>query len=112
VFPFFATGVSTTRVVLVANLPSVSLIPVVHLQISPQIFEKLGNDPNAIIRDLVEDDSRKKTRSKKSRDTVPLNLDEEKKRSIFECADSNRTVVVKINKKYIFIIGTYVNIHL
>jgi hypothetical protein len=38
----------------VANLPSVSLIPVVHLdlQISPQILEKNPNDPKAIIRGL------------------------------------------------------------
>jgi hypothetical protein len=44
--------VSTTLAVLVANLPPVSLIPVVHLdlQISPQICEKIQNDPNAIIR--------------------------------------------------------------
>ncbi len=42
----------TTLAVLVANLPPVSLIPVVHLdlQISPRIFEKIRNDPNAIIR--------------------------------------------------------------
>jgi hypothetical protein len=51
--------VSTTLAVLVANLPLVLLIPVVHLdlQISPQSFEKILNDPNAIIRGFGEDDS-------------------------------------------------------
>jgi hypothetical protein len=60
----------------VANLPPVSLIPVVHLylRISPQIFEKIRNGPNKILWGLGETDSWKKTRSKKSRDTVPLNL--------------------------------------
>jgi hypothetical protein len=49
------------------------LTPVVHLdlQISPRIFKKNRNDPNAIIRGLGEEDSQK-TRSKKSRDIVPL----------------------------------------
>ncbi len=42
------------------------------LRISPQIFEKIRNDPKVIFRGLGEDDSRKKTLSKKSRDTVPL----------------------------------------
>jgi hypothetical protein len=43
----------------VANLPPVSLTPVVHLdlQISLQIFEKIRNDPNVIIRGLGEGDS-------------------------------------------------------
>jgi hypothetical protein len=43
----------------VANLPPVSLTPVVHLdlRISPRIFEKIRNDPNAIIRGLGEGDS-------------------------------------------------------
>ncbi len=38
------------------NLPPVSLIPVVHLdlRISPRIFEKICNDPNVIIRGLGE----------------------------------------------------------
>jgi hypothetical protein len=55
--------ISRTLAILVANLP-VLLIPVVHLnlQISPQIFEK--NLKNAIIRDLGEDDSRKKPEAK------------------------------------------------
>ncbi len=43
-----------------------------ELHISPRIFEKIRNGPNGIIRGLGETDSRKKTRSKKSRDTVPL----------------------------------------
>jgi hypothetical protein len=36
----------------------VSLTPVVHLdlRISPRIFEKIRNDPNVIIRGLVEGD--------------------------------------------------------
>ncbi len=40
----------------VANLPPVSLTPVVHLdlRISPQIFEKIRNYPNVIIRGLGE----------------------------------------------------------
>ncbi len=61
---------------MVANSPPVSLIPVVHLdlQVSPRIFEKICDDSNAIIRGLGEDDSGKKTRSNKSRDTVPLSL--------------------------------------
>jgi hypothetical protein len=59
----------------VFHLPPVSLTPVasLELRISPQIFEKIRNGPNGIIRGLGETDSRKKTRSKKSRDTVPLN---------------------------------------
>ncbi len=53
----------------VANLPPVSLTPVVHLElrISPQIFEKIWNSPNGIIWGLGEND-------KKSRGTVPLNI--------------------------------------
>jgi hypothetical protein len=71
VFPLFATGVVDTGSKFAAGvvdtggkLPLVSLIPVVHLdlQISPQIFEK--NVPNAIIRGLGEDDSRKKPEAK------------------------------------------------
>ncbi len=58
-----------------AILPPVSLTPVVHLdlRIAPWIFEKVRNDPNVIFRGLGEGDSWKKTWSKKSRDTVPLN---------------------------------------
>jgi hypothetical protein len=50
----FAAGV----VDLVANLPTVSLTPVVHLdlRISPQIFEKIRNDPSGIFRGLGEGD--------------------------------------------------------
>ncbi len=52
----------------------VSLIPVVHLdlRISPQIFEKIWTGPNGILWGCGETDSWKKTRSRKSRDTVPL----------------------------------------
>jgi hypothetical protein len=41
---------SATPAVPVANLPTVSLIPVVHLnlRISPRIFKKIQNDSNAI----------------------------------------------------------------
>jgi hypothetical protein len=48
---------------------------VVHLdlQISPQIFEKIQNDHDGIVIGSGEDDSRK-TRSKKSRHNVPLDL--------------------------------------
>ncbi len=44
---------------LVANLPPVSLIPVVHLdlQISPRIFEKIRNAPNGILWGRGETDS-------------------------------------------------------
>ncbi len=43
----------------VANLPPVSVIPVVHLdlQISSRILEKNINDPSVIFRGLGEDDS-------------------------------------------------------
>ncbi len=54
--------VSTTLAVFVANFPPVSMIPV-DLKISPRIFEKVGNDPNDIIRGLGEDDSRKKAKN-------------------------------------------------
>jgi hypothetical protein len=43
----------------VANLPPVSLIPVVHLylRISPQIFEKIRNGLNGILWGWGETDS-------------------------------------------------------
>ncbi len=46
--------VLTTLALLVENLPPVSLIPVVHLElhISSKIFENFLNDPNAILRGL------------------------------------------------------------
>jgi hypothetical protein len=59
----FAAGVVDTggkfAAGVVANLPPVSLTPVVHLdlRISPRIFEKILNDPNVIIRGLGEGDS-------------------------------------------------------
>ncbi len=55
----FAAGVVDTG----GNLPPVSLTPVVHLylRISPQIFEKIQNDPNVIIRGLGEGAFMKKT---------------------------------------------------
>jgi hypothetical protein len=48
----------------VANLPPVSLTPVVHLdlRISPRIFGKIRNDPN--VRGLGEGDSWKKPEAK------------------------------------------------
>ncbi len=64
--PKFAAGVVDTGgkfdasvVNTGGNLPPVSLIPVVHLdlRISPQIFERIRNDPNVIIRGLGEGDS-------------------------------------------------------
>jgi hypothetical protein len=56
------------------HLPTVSLTPVANLElrISPRIFEKILNSPNGIFRGLGETGLRKKTRSKKSRETVPL----------------------------------------
>ncbi len=77
----FAAGVVVTGsnfaasvVDTVANLPPVSLILVVHLDLRlfPRIFEKIRNGPNAILWGWGETDSSKKTRSKKSRDTVPF----------------------------------------
>jgi hypothetical protein len=60
-FQLFATGVNNTRGTggKIANLQPVSLTPVVQLglRISPQIFEKIRNDPNVIIRGLGEGDS-------------------------------------------------------
>jgi hypothetical protein len=43
----------------VANLPPVSLIPVVNLElrISPRIFEKIRNSPYVVLRALGETDS-------------------------------------------------------
>jgi hypothetical protein len=43
----------------VANLPPVSFIPVVNLdlRIYPRIFEKIRNGPNSILRGLGETDS-------------------------------------------------------
>ncbi len=57
---------STTLAVLVANLPPLSLIPVVHLdlQISPRIFEKNWKNPMLLLKGLGEDDSRKKPETK------------------------------------------------
>jgi hypothetical protein len=67
-FPLFAAGVVDTGSKLppLSTTPPVSLIPVVHLdlQISSRIFEKILNDPNAIIRGLGEDHSRKKPEAK------------------------------------------------
>jgi hypothetical protein len=49
------------------------MTPVVHLelQISPQVFEKMRNGPNGILKGLEETDV-KKTRSRKFCGTVPL----------------------------------------
>jgi hypothetical protein len=66
------TTTPAVLVALVANLPTVSLIPVMHLdlRISPRIFGKIRNGPNVIFRGLEEIIYEK--RSKKCRDTVPL----------------------------------------
>ncbi len=50
----------------VANLPLVSLTQVMHfdLRISPQIFQKIWNDPNVIIRGLGEGDLWRKPEAK------------------------------------------------
>jgi hypothetical protein len=58
----FATGISNTCGTgdkICHNLPPVSLISVVHLdlQISPQIFEQILNDPGVIFRGLGKDNS-------------------------------------------------------
>ncbi len=64
--------VSMTPAVPVANLP-----PVVHLdlRISPQIFEKILNDPMSFSGTWGK---MKKNLKQKSRDTVPLNGAEKK----------------------------------
>ncbi len=69
-FPLFATFVVLTPA---ANLPLVSLTPVVHLdlRISTRIFVKILNDPNVIIIGMGEYIHEKNIK-KKSRDTVPL----------------------------------------
>jgi hypothetical protein len=59
------------------HLPPVSAIPVVNpeLRISARLLEKIRNGPNGILwggGKLIH----KKTRSKKSRDTVPLSVPE------------------------------------
>jgi hypothetical protein len=52
-----------------------TLVANLELRISPRIFEKIRNDPNGIIRGLGEPDF-KKNQKQKSRDTVPLKLDQ------------------------------------
>ncbi len=51
--------VDTGALTSVANLPPLSLTPVLHLdlRLSPRIFEKIRNDTNFIIRGLGEGDS-------------------------------------------------------
>jgi hypothetical protein len=58
----------------ILHLPPVLLTPVANLKlrISPRIFEKIRNDPKVhpvAWEKLIHD---KKTRSRRSRDTVPL----------------------------------------
>ncbi len=55
----FATKFATCVVDTSGNLPPVSLIPVVHLdlRISPRIFEKIQNGPNGILWGWGETDS-------------------------------------------------------
>ncbi len=67
--------VSTTLAVLVVNFSAHVVVPVVHLdlQIFPRIFEKILNDPNAIIRGLWEDDSREKKQKQKISWHCPFN---------------------------------------
>ncbi len=56
------------------NLPPVATTPVANheLRISPWIFEKIRNGHHGKLSCLGETDSWKKTRSRKSHDTVPL----------------------------------------
>jgi hypothetical protein len=73
----FATGVVDTGGKIAAgvvDVPPVSLIPVVHLdsRISPRIFEKNSKRSKWNSLGLGGNRFMKKTRSKKSRDTVPL----------------------------------------
>jgi hypothetical protein len=55
---FFGTPLCS-RINIKKNLPPVSLILVMHLHLrmSPQIFEKIRNDPNVIFGGLGKDDS-------------------------------------------------------
>ncbi len=57
------------------NLPPVSLIPVVHLdlRISSRIFEKIRNDPNVILGSWGKV-IHEKNLKQNSRDTAPLSL--------------------------------------
>ncbi len=59
------------------HLPPVSLTPVANIEfrISPQIFEKIRNDPNGILRGLGETDNEKNQKSKISWH-CPFNDDE------------------------------------
>ncbi len=61
------------------HLPPVSLTPVANLElrISPRIFEKIRNRPKWYNQRLGGYWFKKKTRGKKSRDTVPLNTDDD-----------------------------------
>ncbi len=83
-YPLFAAGVVDTvgnlppvsltpvanlppvALIPAAILPPVSLIPVVHLdlRLSPRIFEKILNGPNAILWGWEEADSLKKPEAK------------------------------------------------
>ncbi len=75
------------------NLSLVSLIPVVHLdlRISPRIFEKIWNGLNGILWGWGGNWFMEKTRSKKSRDTVPLTKHQRKHEAFISgkklCAD-------------------------
>jgi hypothetical protein len=75
--PLFATGVNDTGGKFAYGVVDTggALTPVVHLdlRISPRIFEKIRNDPNVIFRGLGKV-IHEKTRSKKSCDTGPLNV--------------------------------------
>jgi hypothetical protein len=69
--------VSTSNLaVLVANLPLVSLIPVVHLdlQISPRIFEK-NEMTLMLLSEVMGKMIHEKNRKQKSRDTVTLRFE-------------------------------------
>ena len=85
-------------------LPPVSLAPVANLElrITPRILEKIWNDPNGIIRGLEKTDTWKKTRSKKSRDTVPLSLN---------ILNVLQTVITHITKTYSVISLVYICLH-
>jgi hypothetical protein len=63
----------TVSLTPVANVPPGSLIPVLHLDLSSRIYKKIQNGPKEILwagGKLIHE----KTRSKNSRDTVPLNV--------------------------------------
>jgi hypothetical protein len=74
----FSAGVNDTsgKLAPVANLPPVSLIPVVHLRlrIFPRILKKIRKGPIGIFEGLGEDDSLKKNLKAKNLVTLSVGI--------------------------------------